>query len=81
MTIGSIIQFGGYNWRVLTVKEDNNSVEATARKVLIISEEILETRIFDAKNNTWLESELYDYLNGEFWLFPQKHGYKKRTNP
>ena len=57
--IGSIIQLGGYNWRVLDVKDG---------KALIITENIIERRPYnvDAKEITWETCTLRKYLNGEF---------------
>lgn len=57
--IGSVIQFGGYSWRVLDIKNDT---------ALIITEEIIEQRAYhDAYTDiTWADSSLRIYLNGEF---------------
>ncbi|MGF7060557.1 hypothetical protein HNR33_004249 [Brassicibacter mesophilus] len=58
--IGSIIPFGGYNWRILDIK--NNAA-------LIITEEIIEQRAYhDAyKDIAWADCALRKYLNGEFY--------------
>ncbi len=58
--IGSMISFGGYNWRVLYIQ--NNAA-------LVITEEIIEQRAYhDAyKDITWADCALRKYLNGEFY--------------
>jgi hypothetical protein len=58
--IGSIMSFGGYNWRVLDIKKN---------KALIITEYIIEQRPYhDAyKDITWADCSLRKYLNGEFY--------------
>lgn len=58
--IGGIIQFGGYDWRILDTK--NN-------EALIITEHIIEQRPYhDAyKDITWADCSLRRYLNGEFY--------------
>jgi len=58
--IGSLLSFGGYNWRVLDIQ--NNTA-------LIITEEIIEQRPYhDAyKDITWADCALRKYLNGEFY--------------
>ncbi|MDR7855208.1 DUF6273 domain-containing protein [Tissierella sp.] len=58
--IGSLLSFGGYNWRVLDMQ--NNTA-------LIITEEIIEHRSYhDAyKDITWADCALRKYLNGEFY--------------
>ncbi|MCL2052823.1 MAG: DUF6273 domain-containing protein [Oscillospiraceae bacterium] len=57
--IGSVIQFGGYNWRVLDIQ--NNAA-------LIITENVIEKRAYHNKleNITWADCDLRKYLNGEF---------------
>jgi len=59
-TTGSIIPFGGYEWRILDIQ--NNMA-------LIITEYILEQRSYhDAyKDITWADCSLRKYLNGEFY--------------
>jgi hypothetical protein len=59
MKIGSIIDFGDYQWRVLDVKEN---------RVLIISEQIIEQRDYHDKKEatTWEQSEIRHYLNSSF---------------
>lgn len=56
---GETIQFGKYKWRVLDVQ--NN-------KILIITEDIIEIRPYDAEftDETWETCTLRQYLNGEF---------------
>lgn len=58
--IGGAILFGGYNWRILDIK--NNAA-------LIITENIIEHRSYhDAyKDITWADCSLRKYLNGEFY--------------
>ena len=59
-TIGSIIPFGGYDWRVLDVK--NN-------KALLLSEKVLEKRMYHSSSGriTWSNCTLRSYLNGAFY--------------
>ena len=58
--VGEIIEFGGYNWRVLAVENG---------RALILSENIIEQRAYH--NNdveiTWEYCDLRQYLNGEFY--------------
>lgn len=58
--IGRVMLFGGYNWRILDIK--NNAA-------LIITEYIIEQRSYhDAyKDITWADCSLRKYLNGEFY--------------
>jgi hypothetical protein len=58
--IGGVMPFGGYNWRILDIK--NNAA-------LIITEYIIEQRAYhDAyKDITWADCSLRKYLNGEFY--------------
>jgi hypothetical protein len=58
--IGSILSFGGYNWRVLDIQ--NNAA-------LVITEEIIEHCAYhDAYQDiTWADCALRKYLNGEFY--------------
>ncbi|MCL2054428.1 MAG: DUF6273 domain-containing protein [Oscillospiraceae bacterium] len=56
--IGSIIPFGGYDWRVLDVQNS---------KVLLITKDVIEKRKFDASTNNWTKCELRKYLNGAFY--------------
>lgn len=60
INIGGVIPFGGYNWRILDIK--NNTA-------LIITEYIIEQRSYhDAyKDITWAGCSLRKYLNGEFY--------------
>ena len=57
--VGSTIQFGGYNWRVLDVQ---------GGRALIITEDIIEVRAYHEKNDavTWETSDMRAYLNGAF---------------
>ncbi|MDR0197277.1 MAG: DUF6273 domain-containing protein, partial [Oscillospiraceae bacterium] len=57
---GDIIKFGGYDWRVLDVKDG---------KALIITDKIIETRAYNEKftDVTWEICDLRAYLNGEFY--------------
>jgi hypothetical protein len=59
-TVGSIIPFAGYDWRVLDVKDG---------KALLISEKVLEARPYndEDKGITWAECTLRAYLNGDFF--------------
>lgn len=58
--IGSTMQFGGYDWYILDIK--NNAA-------LIITEYIIQQRAYhDAyKDITWAGCSLRKYLNGEFY--------------
>lgn len=60
LKIGEIIQFGGYDWRILDIK--NN-------EALIITEHIIEQRPYhDAyKDITWADCSLRRYLNEELY--------------
>jgi hypothetical protein len=60
--VGDIIQFGGYDWRVLEVDRQNG-------KKLILSDKIIEKRWYHHSlvNTTWADCELHSYLNGEFY--------------
>ena len=58
--IGSSITFGGYQWRVLDIKEN---------KALILTEDIIEQQGYNnfAGNVTWAECSLRKYLNSGFY--------------
>ncbi|MDR2505592.1 MAG: DUF6273 domain-containing protein [Oscillospiraceae bacterium] len=58
--VGSIISFGGYDWRVLDIQ--NNAA-------LIITEDIIEHRAYHDtyQDITWADCSLRKYLNGEFY--------------
>ncbi|MDU1905804.1 MAG: DUF6273 domain-containing protein [Dysgonomonas sp.] len=58
--IGRIIPFGGYNWRVLDIKDN---------AALIITEYIIEQGSYHNiyKDTTWAECSLREYLNSEFY--------------
>jgi hypothetical protein len=53
-----MIQFGGYDWRVLEVKDG---------KALILSDKILDRRSYHKSSGTWETSEIRQYLNGQFY--------------
>ena len=57
--VGEIIEFGGYNWRVLDVE---------AGRALIITENIVTNRAYHdlAGDVSWAASDIRRYLNGEF---------------
>jgi len=59
-SIGSIIEFGGRQWRALEVKD---------KKALIISEQILERKPYHTGRNsvTWEKCSLREYLNNEYY--------------
>jgi len=56
-SVGDIITFGDYDWRVLDVKDG---------KALIITEDIIEKRRFDSSSKKWDSCVLKEYLNNEF---------------
>jgi len=58
--VGDIIQFGGYDWHVLKVKDES---------ALIISDKILEKREYNKEwvSVTWETCTLRAYLNGDFY--------------
>ncbi|MCL2693718.1 MAG: DUF6273 domain-containing protein [Oscillospiraceae bacterium] len=60
VTAGQVIQFGGYDWRVLDVQDG---------RALLLSDKVLEERPYnDTKTNiTWAESDIRAYLNGAFF--------------
>jgi len=60
VTKGDIIEFGGFDWRVLDVQDG---------KALILSEYILFTKAYHSSNQeiTWEQCDLREYLNGEFY--------------
>jgi len=57
---GDIINFGGYEWRVLDLQDG---------KALIIAEDIVEERYYhnEQKDITWDKCDLREYLNNEFY--------------
>jgi hypothetical protein len=59
--VGDIIQFSGYDWRVLEVDTLN-------KRKLVLSEKVLEERAYNVKYTdvTWETCDLRKYLNGEF---------------
>jgi len=60
VSVGDIIKFGAYDWRVLDVQDG---------KALILSDLILESRAYHGAGGgiTWRVSELRSYLNGAFY--------------
>ena len=73
--VGDIIPFGGYDWRVLDVRDG---------KALLITKEILETRPYNVgrKKITWEKCTLRQYLNGAFYdsLGEAKHAIAETHN-
>ncbi|MCL2767349.1 MAG: DUF6273 domain-containing protein, partial [Synergistaceae bacterium] len=57
--VGAVIQFGGYDWRVLDVQDN---------RALILSDKIIEKRAYHniGGNIIWEVCDLRSYLNGEF---------------
>jgi len=56
---GSVISFGGYDWRVLDIQDN---------KALLLSERVIEKKRYHSNEEvTWSESELHDYLNKKFY--------------
>ena len=60
VSVGNIIQFGGYSWRVLEIQDT---------QVLLLSEKVLEHHMFhnDFEDVTWANCTLRKYLNGDFY--------------
>jgi hypothetical protein len=59
VAVGEIIQFGGYDWRVLDVRDG---------KALIITDKVIESRPYnDEWYITWADCDLREYLNGSFY--------------
>lgn len=60
ISTGALIPFGGYQWRVLDVKEN---------AALIITENIIEQGVYHNAyvDITWADCSLRRYLNGEFY--------------
>ena len=58
--IGDIIQFGGYDWRVLDMQDG---------RALIMSEKVIGDRYYhnELMDITWAESDTRQFLNGEFF--------------
>ena len=71
--IGEVISFGGYNWRILDIK--NNAA-------LIITEYIIEQRAYHDvyKDITWAGCSLRKYLNGEFYDTDSKEKTSSKKN-
>ena len=58
MKVGDIVKFGSFYWLVLEVNDN---------KVLLISKDVLEERRYhDGGTVTWADSEIRQYLNGQF---------------
>lgn len=57
--VGDFVEFGNYTWEILDIKGSD---------ALVISERILEHRPYhsDYTTVTWAESDIREYLNGEF---------------
>ena len=69
---GDIIEFGGFDWRVLEVKEG---------KALVLSDKTLFRREYHTEQNipvTWEECDLRQYLNGQFYDYSFSKEEKKR---
>ena len=60
LTVGEKIDFGGYEWRVLDVRDG---------RALLLSEYVIESRRYHERNEaiTWENSTLRRYLNNEFY--------------
>jgi len=58
-TLGSVMRFGRYDWRVLDVQ---------GNRALLLSDRIVDTRTYTEKevNSTWATCSLRKYLNGDF---------------
>jgi hypothetical protein len=56
-TVGEIIQFGDYDWRVLEVQDG---------RALVLSEHIIDRTMFCLFSATWEESGIRNWLNGAF---------------
>ena len=59
--VSNIIQFGGYDWRVLDIQ---------GGKALLLSDKVLESRAYHRSHVDgiiWAECDLRAYLNGEFY--------------
>jgi hypothetical protein len=60
VAVGDVIEFGGYEWRVLDVQDG---------KALLLSEHVLEYRPFHDERVwiTWEDCDLRTYLNSKFY--------------
>jgi hypothetical protein len=60
VTAGQVIPFGGYDWRVLEVKDG---------RALLLSDKVLEQRRYHDTPQfiTWADSDIRAYLNGELF--------------
>ena len=59
VSVGDLVQFGGFEWRVLELKDG---------KALILTEDIIAERPYNEKlkSVTWEKCTLREYVNGEF---------------
>jgi len=57
-------EVAGIEWRILLQQ---------AGQLLLISNRIIDKRRFDIKTNLWVDSEIRDYLNGEFYYSLPEH--------
>lgn len=69
--VGKVIKMGGINWRVVDVQGE---------KALVISDLILDCKPYqkDSKVNSWADSYLRSYLNGDFYKKTFSSSEKKR---
>lgn len=59
--VGSTVQLGGYDWRILDVQDG---------KALVLSEKTLTNKMYHSAGGigvTWEKSEIREWLNGEFY--------------
>lgn len=65
-------RFFGIDWLVISEDTTNKN------KILLLSEYVLECRCYHHEHTVWHNSELYRYLNGEFY---DKFGFNKKRVP
>jgi len=61
LNVGDIVKLGGYDWRVLEVKDN---------KALVLSEKVITKRQYHSNRSvdvTWANSDLRTWLNGSFY--------------
>lgn len=58
LSVGDYIKFGSYDWKVLSVVDG---------RALVITNQVIEDRLFDDDGNSWDQSSLRAYLNGRFY--------------
>ena len=60
VSVGEIIQFGGFDWRVLDLQDN---------QALIITDRVIDQRMYhhSIEHVTWETSEIRHWLNGEFF--------------